>query len=187
MQEDRQVKEEGSKEEDTVYISSFLSVLFFTSFFFCCLSVFLYPKKTTTTNSKMHVIFVILVSDISPDLFYSTKLLIYFHRLSRAGTAYSPMQLNLSLALIHLNVFCDTERLQRITLTYMTTYKENENKICVSLCRWVRFSGAVLFCRPHQQSFTHSGVLQCYVTCNGAYMHNAYIHVCVCVSEWPQK
>ena len=23
-------------------------------------------------------------------------------------------------------------------------------------CRWVRFSGAVLFCQPHQQLFTHS-------------------------------
>ena len=61
--------------------------------------------------------FVVLVSGISPDLFYSTKLLIYFHRLSRAGTAYSPMQLNLSVALIDLKVFCNTQQLQRNALT----------------------------------------------------------------------
>ena len=45
----------------------------------------------------------------------------------------------------------------------------------VSSCRWVHFSGAVLFCQPHQQLFTHFNGIVCQQTVQSP---NSNFHCC---------
>ena len=56
-------------------------------------------------------------------------------------------------------LFYQIKQLGRNVLTYTTTHKEQLKTQALStqsLRAWAHFSGAVLFCQPHQQLFTHS-------------------------------